>query len=689
MTLLNTSRPLSLREIASLVNGYPDPKNQLTLRRAFERDKALLREEGIPVVTVPIPTDDQAGYRIRREDYFLQDLQLTPDEQLSLNLAAVAVNFNTNYALDALFKLGLPVLPALDASTSLYNLDSVPVMQAAALPFSENLPILYEALCTKSIVSFEYKGVTREVKPLSCFFKFGHWYVATWDIKVGQLKTFRVDRITGKPQIVKHDGNTDLYSGLPSLSLESLPAPWEAGDEPFISVQIAVDPFYLSRSGSEIDFDSIAKDNSVILEQREDGFVVLELKVANQDAFRSWLLGMLDHVELISPLTLRQELLKWLEEMASGPSKRALNAAKQYFKKPNQPFGGSSQSEKCSFFADGFPFAVSAPSSSSGVTSSASKHAGVAWRLHRLLAVLAYLARVHTAQVSELQTRFGMSRRELVGELELASCCGTPPYTPDSLMEIMIDKTTVQANLSSGPASELMIPRRLNAREGLALLVSAQAILAIPGADANRHLTSAMEKLQKALGIRGQVSVTINEPKLLSELRAKVTDAINMKKCLRIRYYSLSQDKSTTRQIEPLRVFAAGGYWYLDAWCHKRDGVRRFRVDRIQSVVLTQTPAEKVIPSISAESFVPSPDGWVVRMLIPNQAAWVGETYPLLAIQALSGGWMLVEIAIGGIAFLKRLLLRLGADAVILSPPEMAGLGAETANELIKLYAAV
>ena len=52
LVLLDTNRPLSLREIAERVPGYPDGHD--ARRQAFERDKRLLRDEGVPVLAEPI-----------------------------------------------------------------------------------------------------------------------------------------------------------------------------------------------------------------------------------------------------------------------------------------------------------------------------------------------------------------------------------------------------------------------------------------------------------------------------------------------------------------------------------------------------------------------------------------------------------------------------------------------------------
>ena len=50
--------------------------------------------------------------------------------------------------------------------------------------------------------------------------------------------------------------------------------------------------------------------------RRNDGSVVLELPVTNRDAFRSFVLGFLDHAEVMGPPELRDDMVAWLELVA-------------------------------------------------------------------------------------------------------------------------------------------------------------------------------------------------------------------------------------------------------------------------------------------------------------------------------------------------------------------------------------
>ncbi len=142
-------------------------------------------------------------------------------------------------------------------------------------------------------------------------------------------------------------------------------------------------------------------------------------------------------------------------------------------------------------------------------------------RLLRLLAVLTWLARQGRATVSELSERFGLDADELIADLELAACCGLPPYSPDQLMEIIVDDQEVIADLGT----ELARPRRLTAAEGFALAASARAILAVPGADPEGALGRALVKLEAVLGGRGLLRVDLREPAHLAVIREASDDA--------------------------------------------------------------------------------------------------------------------------------------------------------------------
>src|SRR3989475_5467699 len=110
--LLDTRRALTVEEIVDRVPGYPEEPD--SYRRQFERDKATLREIGVPISLESLYAFDQeTGYRIHRADYELPPLDLTDDERVALHLAVTAVRLERGTGepagaagRDALLKLG-------------------------------------------------------------------------------------------------------------------------------------------------------------------------------------------------------------------------------------------------------------------------------------------------------------------------------------------------------------------------------------------------------------------------------------------------------------------------------------------------------------------------------------------------------------------------------------------------------
>ncbi len=307
----------------------------------------------------------------------------------------------------------------------------------------------------------------------------------------------------------------------------------------------------------------------------------------------------------------------------------------------------------------------------------------VASRLRRLLAILTWLAQVGETPIDEAAARFGLQPDALVAELEMAACCGLPPYTPDQLMEIVVTDTTVSAHLGE----MLARPRRLSAREGFALAASGRALLAVPGSDENGALSRALVKLDRALGGNSMV-IELDDPSMLGVVRR----AMETGRQLQIEYYSASTDEVSSRRIDPLRLFAGDGHWYVDAHCYKAGDERRFRVDRIQSAELLDTIApepggmDAADEAVEFEPFVPGPDIRTVRLALDPSVAWVVESIPAVGPSEPSGERIEVEVAVGGDAWLQRLLLRLGTAAQVVGPPEAASLLGDAAGQILERY---
>ena len=96
--LLSARRHITFEEIRHELRGqYPDGKE--AARAAFERDKAVLRDEGVPIdqVTLSGQQAGQTGYRVLRSAYEMEDFGLTPEETAALRVAVGTIRLGTNW----------------------------------------------------------------------------------------------------------------------------------------------------------------------------------------------------------------------------------------------------------------------------------------------------------------------------------------------------------------------------------------------------------------------------------------------------------------------------------------------------------------------------------------------------------------------------------------------------------------
>jgi proteasome accessory factor B len=290
--LLDTERPLSRDEIAKRVPGYAS--DSVAFRRAFERDKETLRSMGVPLITElldPAYPESGEGYRVPQEQYALDDPGLSRDEMDALALAASSVKLSDSATAMALLKLGG---------------ESASAQQTVALEDDERLPVLFSARSARRRVRFVYKGRERLFDPFRLSFRNGHWYVSGFDHGHDQERTYRLDRMSA----LTFASDGDAFAAPVSKSSPWLPS-WQMGDEPLTRALLLVDADHVQLT------EGHAAEQHVI-DRRPDGSAVIGFDVTNRDAFMGYVIGFLDHAEILEPVDLREDFVAYLREVASA-----------------------------------------------------------------------------------------------------------------------------------------------------------------------------------------------------------------------------------------------------------------------------------------------------------------------------------------------------------------------------------
>jgi proteasome accessory factor C len=297
-------------------------------------------------------------------------------------------------------------------------------------------------------------------------------------------------------------------------------------------------------------------------------------------------------------------------------------------------------------------------------------------RLRRLLVMLPWLMERGDTPVAEVATRFGVSEAQVIRDVELASCCGVPPYL-DELLDVWIDDDMV----SVGPPRIFTRPLRLTAKEGVTLLAAVQAAVELPGSDPHGPLARAAEKLRAAVG--GDVVVDVERPPFLDA----VEQATRASERLRISYYAASHDEVRERVIDPQAVFLHRGNWYVAADDEQSGEERRLRVDRIEACTPTGEHFRHRDIVVPDERWFEADDSRVAVLRLPPAAAWVMETYPVLSADRADDGFWTVHLVVASERWLARLLLRVGAEAEVVSPAELREVGRNAARSVLARYA--
>lgn len=202
IALLATKRYLTKNEIFSTIEGYegtPDAKE-----RMFERDKDDLRNLGIEIEVGGFDPvfDDEAGYRIKSENYVLDLGKISGSEVALLSLAAQAWR---GAALDEAAHSALIKLKSIGVES---DLDSIPNIAPQIRTPNADFEVISQAISQREVLHFSYvakdlDAQQRRVAPYAIATRKGFWYLAGLDLDKQSVRTFRLDRIDGELQITK------------------------------------------------------------------------------------------------------------------------------------------------------------------------------------------------------------------------------------------------------------------------------------------------------------------------------------------------------------------------------------------------------------------------------------------------------------------------------------------------------
>jgi predicted DNA-binding transcriptional regulator YafY len=183
---------------------------------------------------------------------------------------------------------------------------------------------------------------------------------------------------------------------------------------------------------------------------------------------------------------------------------------------------------------------------------------------------------------------------------------------------------------------------------------------------------------------------------------SQVTQAVLQQKQITLQYNARSSIKATDksikqapRKLSPQRLTHYRDNWYLDAWCHQKNALRTFAIERIQQLKTHQTNSKEISSKELDDYYTPSFGifgGKVQHIAIlkftPQRSQWVSEEiwhHKQKGIWLEDGSYQL-EIPYGNDLELIGDILKYGDQVEVIAPQELRQKIMHKIKNLTKIY---
>jgi predicted DNA-binding transcriptional regulator YafY len=223
----------------------------------------------------------------------------------------------------------------------------------------------------------------------------------------------------------------------------------------------------------------------------------------------------------------------------------------------------------------------------------------------------------------------------------------------------------------------------------------------------SRHLAPMMDKLQGMLGAdESEARTLMRRVKVISTARRRVPSrhfellgsALVQRRRVWLRYFKRSDRSTSEREVSPQRLVNYRNTWYLDAWCHASDGLRRFALDAIQEAKPLDARARSVAVK-DLESQLDAGYGiygggaklqWATLVFEPDAAQWVSneEWHAQQKARWLSDGRYELQVPYSDPTELTMDILRHGDGVQVVGDKTLVASIGERLQRAASLYAA-
>ncbi len=228
-----------------------------------------------------------------------------------------------------------------------------------------------------------------------------------------------------------------------------------------------------------------------------------------------------------------------------------------------------------------------------------------------------------------------------------------------------------------------------SATELYALLTTQQLLAHVQPGLLDTQLKPVKERIEQILAARHLGNEEISKRVRILRMTGRnvalecfqtVAGALLQRNSLHISYHGRGNNETSSRKISPQRLIHYRDNWYLDAWCHTRNALRSFAVERITAAkALAQRcrdVPEKQLDEHYTNSygiFAGKPKHTAVLRFTPERARWVADEHwhPQQQSQWLKDGSYELHIPYSDSRELVMDVLKHGVEVEVVAPKEL------------------
>lgn len=253
------------------------------------------------------------------------------------------------------------------------------------------------------------------------------------------------------------------------------------------------------------------------------------------------------------------------------------------------------------------------------------------------------------------------------------------------------------------PASELP-GLWFGAAEAHALLAMHQLLEQIGAGMLESHVAPMAQRLERILGSRGHAVAQVRRRIRLLQMARRPLDSVQFavlaqalleRRRLGIVHFNRATGEHLEREVSPQRLVYYRDNWYLDAWCHRRNDLRSFAVDAVESARLLDTPAEELDEDTLDRElasgygiFSGADVNWATLRFTPARARWVASErwHPAQRAHFDEAGNYLLELPYSDERELLMDVLKHGPEVEVLAPHSLRERLAEQLRRTLARY---